>query len=295
MNPEPVNSRSRNQGKPQQTWLIAALFLFVGGMPLVSYPLVIDSCAFHPDRRDLLSAASLPADVEEMYISTEDGERLQCYWINRPHSDRVLLYFHGNAGHIGHRLSELCILADLGLNVLGVSYRGFGNSSGRPSENGIYADGRAALRYVVEQKNFAPERVLLLGRSIGSTVALEIARERQLGAVILVTPLTSAEGVVRAFGLGPLARFAGDRFNNLGKIDQLRAPLLILHGTEDRITPYWMGRQLYARAPEPKHFVTLEDRGHNDIGWAGHDCYWDAIAAFVREDAIAQNPRKLKR
>jgi uncharacterized protein len=285
-----MNPLTRNQGTSKKHWLLIVLLLIATAM-IVSYPLVINSCAFYPDTGDLLPVASLPADVEEIYVSTEDGERLQCYWIARPRSDRVLLYFHGNAGNIGQRLSELRALADLGLNVLGVGYRGYGKSSGRPSENGIYADGRAALRFVTEQKGFAPERVLLLGRSIGSTVAVEIAREQPLGAVILVTPLTSGEDMVRASGLRALARFIGDRFNNLRKIDELRAPLLILHGTEDDITPFWMGLKLYGRAPEPKHFVTLEDRGHNDIGRAGHNAYWDAIAAFLLEYGVAQTDK----
>jgi fermentation-respiration switch protein FrsA (DUF1100 family) len=114
-------------------------------------------------------------------------------------------------------------------------------------------------------------------------VAVEIARGQPLGGVILVTPLTSGKAMARAHGFGPLAYFAGDKFNNLRKIDQLRAPLLIIHGTADEITPFNMGERLYSQAPEPKRFVAIAGGRHNDIGWTRHNGYWDAIADFLQK------------
>jgi fermentation-respiration switch protein FrsA (DUF1100 family) len=272
--PEPPKKRNR-------PFILTAGLLIAA--VLASYPFVINRCAFFPDRRDLLPVEQLPAGVEEIFIPTDDGERLQCYWLPRPPSDRVLLYFHGNSGNIGHRLPQLRSLADLEVNVLGGGYRGYGKSSGRPSEHGIYADGRAALRHATARLGFKPDKVILLGRSIGSTVAVEIARGQPLGGVILVTPLTSGKAMARAHGFGPLAYFAGDKFNNLRKIDQLRAPLLIIHGTADEITPFNMGERLYSQAPEPKRFVAIAGGRHNDIGWTRHNGYWDAIADFLQK------------
>lgn len=270
--------------------LLAAGLLVAAAV--ASYPLVINRCAFFPDRQNMLPVEHLPEGVEEIFIATADGERLQCYWLPRPPSDKVLLYFHGNSGNIGHRLPQLRKLAGMGINVLGVGYRGYGKSSGRPSERGIYADGRAALRHVTEEWGFDTGRVILFGRSIGSAVAVEIGRNLSVGAVILVTPLTSGKAVARAQGFGPLAYFAGDKFNNLAKIDQLRAPLLIIHGTEDRITPFYMGQQLYDQAPEPKQLVVIEGGGHNDIGWTAQRDFWDAIKVFLR--ALENNERPYK-
>ncbi|MBR9980688.1 MAG: alpha/beta hydrolase [Desulfatitalea sp.] len=264
---------------PLHRWGIGVVLLVV---LLGSYPWVINRCAFYPERENPLTGAHLPVGVEEVYIDTADGERLHCYWLPQPDGDRVVIYFHGNAGHIGYRMPELQQLAALGLNVLGVGYRGYGNSSGRPTEAGIYADGRAALHYVTQQRGYALDRVFVLGRSIGSTVAVEIGRAHPIGGMILVTPLTSGKAMARAHGFGLLSIFAGDRFNNLEKITRVRAPLLILHGTEDTITPFYMGQQLYDQAVAPKRFVTLQGGGHNDIGAPGHSAYWDPIAAFIR-------------
>lgn len=275
--------QSNKSGRLFLRWgLIVGLLI---GALVASYPFVINHLAFYPDRRGLPSDEQLPAGIEEIYIPTEDGERLQCYWLPRPSSDRVLLYFQGNSGNIGQRLPGLQILADMGLNVLGVGYRGYGKSSGRPSERGIYTDGRAALQYVTGQLGFSTGRVVLLGRSLGSAVAVEVARKKSLAGVVLVTPLTSGKAMARVHGFGPLAYFVGDRFNNLRKIDQLHSPLLIIHGTEDEVTPFSMGKRLYELAPEPKSFVVIQGIGHNHIGWAGHERYWNAIAYFLRSDS----------
>jgi fermentation-respiration switch protein FrsA (DUF1100 family) len=258
----------------------------LGGLLLIAfliggYPLMINWFAFFPDRHNPLTGANVPDGVSELFIDTADGKRLHCYWLAQPDADRVLIFFHGNAGHIGHRLDELRALADLGLNVLGVGYRGFGLSTGRPSEKGIFADGRAVLAYVTEQRGFDLERVLLLGRSIGSTVAVEIGQGKALGGIILVTPLTSGKAIARSHGFGPLAFFAGDKFNNLNKIEQIKAPLLIIHGTRDDITPYAMGLTLFEQAPEPKRMVTIEGGGHNDIGLPGQEAFYAPIRKFL--------------
>lgn len=267
-------------GKNGRRWpVLLAGFLLV--VLLGSYPWVINRCAFYPERDNPWTGERLPAGVEEIYLTTADGQRIHCYWLPQPAAQRVVIYFHGNSGHIGHRLPELQQLAAMGCNVLGVSYRGYGLSSGRPTEAGIYADGQAALAHVTEHLHFPLERVFVLGRSIGSTVAVELGQSNALGGVILVTPLTSGKEMARIHGFGLLSAFAGSRFDNLSKIGRLQAPLLVLHGTADTITPYFMGRRIYAQAPSPKRFVTLEDGGHNDIGRADHDAYWAPIADFM--------------
>jgi fermentation-respiration switch protein FrsA (DUF1100 family) len=193
----------------------------------------------------------------------------------------LLIYFHGNAGNIGQRLPDLLTLAEMGLNVLGVGYRGYGQSSGRPSEAGIYTDGRAALAYARESLGVPAERILLLGRSIGSTVAVETARDRPLAGVILVTPLTSARAVARASGFGPLARLAGPAFDNLSKIKGVESPLLVVHGTADEVIPFDQGRELHAAANPPKQFVPIAGAGHNDISLKTEGAYWQAIEDFI--------------
>lgn len=240
--------------------------------------------AFHPDRHDVPAPGSLPAGVEEVFLPTADGENLQCYWIAQKNAKQTLIYFHGNAGNISHRIPDLLTLADLGPNVLGVGYRGYGKSTGKPSENGLYMDGRAALDHVKRVQGFSPGQVIVMGRSIGSTVAVDLARHEAFAGLILVTPMTTGKAMGKYHGFGFLSALAGDAFNNLSKIADIRSPLLILHGTTDNIVPMAMGEQLHARAPAPKSFVAVQGAGHNDIsigGVGGVNLYWKAIGQWI--------------
>jgi fermentation-respiration switch protein FrsA (DUF1100 family) len=260
---------------------IKILTILCIGVLMMNCRFLINKMAFFPDRFDIPPADRLPKGVEPVRIPTADGQQLQCYWIPCGDSRRVLIYFHGNAGNISHRLPDLLNLARMNLNVLGVGYRGYGTSTGSPSEAGIYRDGHAALHFITVDKGFDHRRIFLLGRSIGSTVAVEIARGQALAGVVLVTPLTTAKAVAKANGFGPFSALAGDAFNNSGKINQLNAPLLIIHGTRDEVIPFRLGRELFDQAPPPKEFVAVEGAGHNDISLAAAGRYWEAIEQWI--------------
>ena len=263
---------------------IKILTILCIGLVVMNCRFLINKMAFFPDRFDIPPVDRLPEGVAQVRIPTSDGQQLQCYWIPRSDSRRVLIYFHGNAGNISHRLPDLLNLARMNLNVLGVGYRGYGTSTGTPSEEGIYRDGQAALHHIIEKKGFDRGQIYLLGRSIGSTVAVEIAQKMALAGVILVTPLTTAKAVAKANGLGIFSSLAGDAFNNSRKISELRAPLLIIHGTRDEIIPFRLGRQLFDQAVVPKEFVAIEGAGHNDINLAAAGRYWKAIEKWVNTD-----------
>lgn len=262
-----------------------SIILILLGLLMMGCRWLVNFYAFYPDREDLVAVDHLPSGVEEVIIPTADGKTLQCYWITRPAAARTLIYFHGNAGNIGHRIPDLLALADMGLNVLGVGYRGYGKSSGKPSEKGIYIDGRAALDHVNRVHNITSQQVILLGRSIGSTVAVDLARQNQVAGLILVTPMTTGKALAKFHHFGILTTLAGDAFDNLNKIVHIRSPLLIVHGTLDNIVPFSMGEQLYAQAPSPKHFADIQGAGHNDISLGNYtrtDPYWDAIRQWVQ-------------
>ena len=257
--------------------------LVLSGVMLMGCQFLVNLLAFFPDRHDLIPENRLPPGVREVYISTPDGKRLQCYWLAHPQSRRLLIYFHGNAGNIGHRLPDLQKLAGMGLNVLGMGYRGYGKSTGKPSEKGIYTDGRAALAHAEKELGFDRRHIILFGRSIGSTVAVELGSSVETAGLVLISPMTSAKAVGKAAGYGPVARLAGSAFDNLSKIKRLKGPLLIVHGTADEVIPFAMGEQLNRAAPDPKRFVAIDGAGHNDISaaWAGP--YWQAIQTFIDE------------
>lgn len=255
-----------------------ALCLFVG---LPGCEPVINKMAFHPDNKNIISSRQLPGDVQEIFIETEDKISIQSYYIPSGRSGKVIIYFHGNAGNIGHRLSDLMKLNSFGMNVLGVSYRGYGKSQGKPSEAGIYRDGDAAFNHVTRELGFAAKNVFILGRSIGTCVAIHVSRKKEIGGLILVAPLTSGADQAKASGLGLISFLAGDSFNNIGKIEDVLCPVLILHGSRDDIIPIAMGEAIFEKVRSKKKFVEIKGANHNNLSAGYSSAYWPPIAEFL--------------
>lgn len=260
---------------------LITFLMFISIIPISGCEFIINKLAFFPNTRDTLSVEQLPSGVEEKFISTADRVKLQCYLIRHKHSNRILIYFHGNAGNITHRIPDLLSLHGLGLNVLGVGYRGYGKSNGKPSEQGIYSDGDAAVKYARHELGFKESQIILLGRSIGSTVATHTAQYRKIAGLILVTPLTSGREFARSQGFGPLSFLAGDSFDNLSKIIHIQCQLLIIHGTKDEVIPLEMGKNLFQQARVKKHWVQIQGANHNNLSRFPDKKYWKAIKAFV--------------
>jgi len=234
---------------------------------------------------------SLPPEVREIYIETDDKESLQSYLVLAQQSNCLLIFFHGNAGNMGHRLSDILRLNKFGINILGVDYRGYGKSTGKPSEEGIYLDGQAAYKYAIEQLGFQPKNIFILGRSIGTTVAIQIAQGKELAGLILVSPLTSGKAHAKAQGLGLFAFIAGDSFNNISRISNVICPLLVIHGENDKVIPFAMGKEIFQKAKVGKTFISIEGAGHNDLSTIGSRKYWGAIKNFIRKpDCLVSNP-----
>ena len=256
------------------------LWLLMGGLMIGCQP-VLNFFAFHPDRQFLLQESQLPQGIKEVQFSSLDGETLFGLFLPDSASKHLLLYFQGNAGNIYHRIEDLQTLNEMGMNVLGLSYRGYGKSTGSPSEKGIYQDGKAALNYAQNELGFKFSNIILFGRSIGSAVAVELAQKNDFGAMILVSPITSAKAQAKASGMGALASLAGDAFNNLEKVKNITTPVLIIHGKEDQIIPYQMGREIYNAINAPKEFVEIPRAGHNDLSSGLYPQYWQAVEKFV--------------
>ncbi len=259
------------------------VFATLLGATLCGCQFIINQLAFHPDRSDPFANSGLPAGIEERFVRTQDGVRIQLLYLPPADSGHLLIYFHGNAGNIYHRIPDLQRLHRLGVGVIGVSYRGYGKSDGSPSEEGIYRDGEAALNHALEVLGVPQRNIILLGRSIGTTVAVNTARNRTIGGLILVSPLTSGKAHARAMGLGFLSPLAGSAFDNRSKMAQITAPLLVIHGTADRVIPFSMGRQLFEHARSQKRFVALTGAGHNNLQADFGPAYWSAIADFIRQ------------
>ncbi len=247
---------------------------------------IINHMVFFPERTDAAAVEILPAGVEEVYIKTDDKENLQCFLVTNKLSDKLLIYFHGNAGNIYERLPELIDLAKTGVNVLGVGYRGYGKSTGKPSEKGIYNDGLTALSFAQDKLNISMNKIFICGRSIGTAVAINTSRKKQVAGVILITPLTSGRDVAGVHGFGPLAIIAGDALNNLRKCARIESPVLIIHGNKDEVIPWTMGEKVFAALRGSKKMVTIEGGQHNDLEFINPDLYWQTIEEFVGLNSV---------
>ncbi len=243
---------------------------------------VVNKMAFHPDTTNTISPEKLPENVHEIFITTEDGFKIQSYFIPDKSSKKIVIYYHGNAGNISHRLSDLSQIRQYGINVLGVGYRGYGKSNGSPSEEGIYLDGKSALEFATNDLGFNIEDVYIFGRSIGTTVAINTAQRKGIAGLILVTPLTSGNAQAKATGLGAISFLAGDSFNNIGKVEYITSPVLIIHGSKDRVIPHEMGVEIYNKLKTEKKLVTIVGAGHNNISSNFKSEYWGSISKFIR-------------
>lgn len=254
--------------------LICCLFCF-NCAPLVS------KLSFFPKNTPRVAHQFLPPNVKEQIIVTEDNKKLQCFIVKNPVSKNLLIYFHGNAGNIYQRIPELLKISKANVDVLGVGYRGFGKSTGYPSEQGIYRDGIAAFRYAIDSLNYKQNNVFILGRSIGTTVAVDLSVEKDLAGVILVTPLTNAKEYAKAHGLGILSVLAGSAFNNLKKCPNIISPVLVIHGTKDEVIPFEMGKTIFKDIRSEKTFVKIEGGFHNNLEYRGSALYWGSINEFI--------------
>jgi uncharacterized protein len=212
------------------------------------------------------------------------GRRLNGWYFPPPQKGPVILLCHGNAGNISIWLENVSGILRTGLGVFIFDYRGYGKSEGSPSEKGIYADGLAAYDYLTQVESIPAEAIVPLGRSLGGAVALEIATKRKVRSVVLECTFTSLRDMARNMPLFSLiAPLMPLHYDNLGKIEKLRAPVLILHGMEDEIVPFSMGQELFARANEPKFFHPIRSAGHNDTYVVGGWAYYQRLALFAKE------------
>jgi len=228
------------------------------------------------------SPRQLGLEFESIRIHTADGISLHAWFI--PASERrgtTLLFFHGNAGNISHRLDSIAQFNRLGLDILIVDYRGYGLSEGAPGEAGTYEDARAAWRYLVEQRDLPARRIVLFGRSLGAAVAAKLASEVTPGALILESAFTSVPDMAAAhYPYLPVRLLSRFRYDTREALAGAHCPLLVIHSREDEIVPVSHGQALYDSAKDPRSLLLIQG-GHND-GYALSDTrYRQGIDRFL--------------
>lgn len=230
-----------------------------------------------------------PADAglvyESVTLTTEDGLKLDAWYVPAPDARGVVLFCHGNAGNITHRLTTLTLLHELGLASLIFDYRGYGLSEGQPSEAGTYRDAEAAWQYL-RQRGHAADDIIVMGRSLGAAVATELAQRHAARALVLESAFTSVpDTAAEHYPFLPVRWLSRFQYDTLRRLPSIHVPVLIVHSRDDEIIPYHHGRRLFEAANEPKEFLELRG-GHNDaIFVSGLDYYRRGLAAFFEHHA----------
>jgi abhydrolase domain-containing protein 17 len=211
-----------------------------------------------------------------MEIQTGDGHSLYAVYLPNPKARWTLLYFHGNAEDLGDIFPVLEMFYKHGFSVFAWDYRGYGKSSGTPSEKTCYEDLEVIQDTLVHRLQIKPEHLIMYGRSIGGGPAAEFAVRYEKAAMILESTFTSAFRVLTRIKILPF-----DKFDTLKKIRVLHCPLLFIHGTKDEVIPFRQGLQLFASALEPKQHYWVENAGHNDLLWVAGENYWKTLSGFL--------------
>ena len=234
-----------------------------------------------PTRQIELTPGDIGLDFESVTLDTSDNEQLHAWFVPADLARGTLLFCHGNAGNISHRLESIRLFHELGLSVLIFDYRGYGQSSGKPTETGTYRDAGAAWQYLVEQRGIPPQRIILFGRSLGASIAAELASRQAAAGVILESAFTSVPDVAAKFYPWlPVRWMSRYQYNTLKKLADIHSPVLIVHSRDDEIIPYTHGENLFAAASEPKQFLQLRG-GHNDGFIVSGDGYVRELDVFL--------------
>jgi fermentation-respiration switch protein FrsA (DUF1100 family) len=238
------------------------------------------SLMYFPDTAQTTPAAAGLPQAEEVPLTTADGAHIHVWHVAPQDGKPVVLYFHGNGGSLKYRVGRFSKLIGAGIGLVAVEYRGYGGDPGTPSEQGLIADAEAGYAYAAA--HYPPQQIVVWGESLGTGVAVALAAEKPVGRVILEAPFTSALAVgERRYWYLPVRLLMKDQFRSDERIAKVTAPLLILHGMQDRTVPYALGEQLFDMANKPKHIVRFVDGGHEDLDQNGA---LDAVARFLAGD-----------
>ncbi|MBD2580007.1 alpha/beta hydrolase [Oscillatoria sp. FACHB-1406] len=270
---------------------------FVAGAVLVAY---LSLCLmlrawqnrfiFFPTATITQTPSDFGARYEEVRLSLPDDAPGQLYgwWLPATAPARgTILYCHGNGSNISGNLGAALRFVSLGFNVFLFDYRGYGlSTSGFPTEAQVYEDAGAALDYLLQTRQIAPQTIILYGHSLGGAVAIELAaRHPQLGGLIVEASFTSMQEMVafqRIYALFPVSLLLSQRFDSIHKLRPLSIPILLIHGTSDRTVPYTMSQALFEVAPEPKKLLLVPDAGHNNVAEVAPQQYLQAIDEFAQ-------------
>jgi uncharacterized protein len=266
---------------------------------LIAYVYVCQSRLIYFPNVPGRALAATPAEIglrfDEVRITAADRAELHGWYVPAAAGAPAVLLCHGNAGNISHRLDWLRIFHDMGLAVLMFDYRGYGRSSGRPTERGTYLDARAAWDYLTGTKGLAPNRIVIVGESLGGSIAAHLAKDVTAGALLLVSTFTSAPDLAsNVYWYLPVRLLARFQYPTVADVVHVRAPTLVVHSRDDEIIPFSHAEMLYRHSSAPKGL--LEIRGEHNMALLVNEPVLTAgIRRFLDAHRILQQDSRLRR
>ena len=215
---------------------------------------------------------------DEVRIPVKNGESITAVYLKNPEAHQTILFSHGNAEDLAHVLPFMTSFYEKGYSVLMYDYRGYGTSDGTPSVRRALQDAEAAYQWLVKEQRVPPTSILLQGRSLGGGPSCWLAARHPVSGLILESTFVSTFRVKTVWPLLPW-----DKFNNLKALRKTSCPVLVMHGTEDEVIPFWHGKKLFRIAPSKKKHLWIQDAHHNDYAYIAGDAYFEAIRTFTQE------------
>jgi fermentation-respiration switch protein FrsA (DUF1100 family) len=242
--------------------LLLGVVLYVGFVGLLY--LGQRGMMYFPDRSRVLPASIGFAQAAEDVLTTADGERVVIWHVPPRDGRAVVVYFQGNGGGLSLRVPRFQTIVSDGTGLIALGYRGYSGSTGRPTEEGLIADARAA--YAFAAARYKPEQVVLWGESLGSGVAVALGAEKPVGRMVLEAPFTSAADVAAGvYPFVPVRLLMKDQFRSDERVGRVKAPILVMHGERDRVVPFQLAERLYDMIRGPKRFVRFPQGGHEGL------------------------------
>lgn len=243
---------------------------------------------FYPARIIGMTPRSMGLDFEEVYFRADDGLTLNGWFVKADTNKGVVLFCHGNAGNISHRLESIFLFKEMGFDVFIFDYRGYGRSRGWATEKGIYADALGAYNYLVGVRCIPYERVIIFGRSLGGNVAIDLASRVRAACLISESAFASIEDMARAiYGVRPPKWMLSNHFDAQSKISKVKMPKLIMHSRDDELVPFQHGQKIFDSALEPKDFFELAG-SHNEYYLGTRSDYAKKMRLFIEQYLATQ-------
>ncbi|MDH5444041.1 MAG: alpha/beta hydrolase [Gammaproteobacteria bacterium] len=250
------------------------IFLFLFQARVIFFPDL-------PGRQLEMFPNNINLAFEDVYAKTEDGEIIHGWYVPAENATVTMLFSHGNAGNISHRLESIALYNSLGMNVLIYDYRGYGQSTGKISEQGFYQDIDAMWRVLTEQKGIRAENIILFGRSLGAAIASQLATRVKAGAVIIESPFTSVPDMgAKLYPFLPVRLLSRFQLSNIIHASQAQSPVLVVHSRHDEIIPFSHGEKVFESAAEPRVFLPISG-DHNGGFLLSGNVYIDGLQEFL--------------